>query len=186
MRALLVRRLLTLFVCVLALGAGPALGAQERPSRAPSAAQRDSLEERVRVRMAQMLRVQVGLSDEQIRRLQATNRRFEGQRRALFAQERQVRGELGRILEARDTTQDARLAVLLEQTIKLQRDRLDLLEAEQKELATFLTPTQRARVFGIEEQIRRRMMEMRQQPAAGRPGARRPSGATQGQPRPLL
>jgi len=183
MRSFAVGRLLALFVCVLALGAAPALGAQERPS---SAAQRDSLEERVRARMAQMLRVQVGLTDEQIRQLQATNRRFEGQRRALFAQERQVRGELGRILETRDTTQDARLAVLLDQTIKLQRDRLNLLEAEQKELATFLTPTQRARVFRIEEQIRRRMMEMRQQPSTGRPGTRRPPGATPGQSRPLL
>jgi len=168
---------------ILTLGSVPALGAQDRPQHPPSAAQRDSLEERVRARMAQMLRVQVGLSDDQIRRLQATNRRFEGQRRALFAQERQVRGELGRILESRDTTQDARLAVLLDQTIKLQRDRLDLLEAEQKELATFLTATQRARVFGIEEQIRRRMMEMRQEPNAGRPGVRRPPGATPGQPR---
>jgi periplasmic protein CpxP/Spy len=176
-------RSFALVLLAVTLGAAPALGAQERPSRAPNAAQRDSLEERVRARMAQMLRVQVGLNDEQIRQLQATSRRFEGQRRALFAEERRVRGELGRILETRDTTQDARLAVLLDQTLKLQRDRLDLLEAEQKELATFLTPTQRARVFGIEEQIRRRMMEMRQRAPDPRQGTRRPTGATPGQPR---
>jgi hypothetical protein len=177
------RPLSVLLVAVM-FGASPALGAQDRPPRAPTAAQRDSLEERVRSRMAQMLRVQVGLTDDQIRQLQATNRRFEGQRRTLFGEERRVRAELGRILESRDTTQDARLAVLLDQTIKLQRDRLDLLEAEQKELATFLTPTQRARVFGIEEQIRRRMLEMRQRAGeAGRDGARRPTGATPRQPR---
>jgi hypothetical protein len=136
-------------------------------------AERDSLEAQVRRRMSQMLRNQLGLDDEQVRRLQSTNRRFEGQRRALFDEERDVRMNLRRAINSGDT---GNVGGLLDRMIALQRQRLDLTEAEQKELATFLTPVQRARLFGMEEQIRRRMMEMRdqrtQRPAPGRrPGA---------------
>jgi hypothetical protein len=148
----------------------------------PDPGQRDSLEARVRARMAQVMRNQLGLNDEQVRRLQATNRRFEGQRRELFEQERRVRIELRAAIELGDSTQNARIGPLLDRTIQLQRERLDLLEAEQKELATFLTPLQRARLYGFEEQMRRRVQEMRE--GAGRPdgGAapRRPMGGRPG------
>ncbi len=132
--------------------------------RAPqdSVARRDSLEARVRARMTQMLRTQVGLNDDQLRRLQATNRRFEGQRRELFNQERRVRIELRAAIELGDSTQNAKIGPLLDRTLQLQRERLDLLEAEQRELATFLTPLQRAKLYGFEEQMRRRMQEMRE------------------------
>ena len=39
--------------------------------------------------------------------------------------------------------------------------RVDLLESEQRELARFLNPTQRARLLGMQEQMRRNAMEMR-------------------------
>lgn len=184
--------------CVLALLAGTAggageLAAQQQPQRPPlSPAQRDTLEQRVRDRMAQMLRTQLGMSDEQVRRFQATNRRFEAQRVALFNQEREVRGELRQLIEGGDTTQLARIGTLLDRTIQLQRQRIDLQESEQTELATFLNPLQRARLYGIEEQLRRRMESMRDgQPGAGRmapppmrPGAR-PGGAGARRPPPV-
>lgn len=165
-----------LLVVLLAAGAGA--------QAAPDAGQRDSLESRVRARMAQVMRTQLGLNDEQVRRLQATNRRFEGQRRELFEQERRVRIELRAAIEIGDTTQNARVGPLLDRTIQLQRERLDLLDAEQKELSTFLTSVQRARLYGFEEQMRRRVQEMRE--GSGRPdGAnapRRPTGGRPGAP----
>lgn len=156
--------------------------------REPDAGQRDSLEDRVRTRMAQVMRTQLGLNDEQVRRLQATNRRFEGQRRDLFEQERRVRIELRAAIEIGDSTQNGRIGPLLDRTIQLQRERLDLLDAEQKELSTFLTPLQRARLYGFEEQMRRRVQEMRERggrsdnagptrrPMGGRPSGPPPSG----------
>lgn len=151
---------------------------QGAPRGTPSAAQRDSLEERVRSRMAQVMRTQLGLNDDQVRRLQATNRRFESQRRELFERERRVRIELRAAIEIGDSTQDARIAPLLDQTIQLQRQRLDLLESEQKELATFLSPLQRAKLYGFEEQMRRRVQEMRENVNRGEGNAtpRRPMG----------
>ena len=148
------------------------------------AAQRDTLEARLRMRMTQMHRNQLGMNDEQIRRFQATNRRFEAQRVGLFNQEREVRGELRQLIESADTTQHQRIGTLLDRTIQLQRQRIDLQESEQKELATFLNPVQRARLYGIEEQLRRRMEGLRDGPPGGgrmdpppmRPGGR-PGGA---------
>jgi hypothetical protein len=164
--------------------------AQEPPP--PPSAERDSLELQVRRRMSEILKSQLGLTDDQVRQLQATNRRFEGQRRALFDQERDVRMDLRRAIDGDDTT---RVGALLDRMIGLQRERLDLTEAEQRELATFMTPLQRAKLFGMEEQIRRRMMEMRdtrmqqQRPNQGRrpPGGpgRPPAGGTPRSPRPF-
>lgn len=159
---------------VLLLVAAAPLMAQGR--QAPTPAQRDSLEVRVRVRMEQMLRTQIGLNDEQIRRLAATNRQFEGQRRELFEQERRVRIELRAAIELGDSTQNARIGPLLDRTMQIQRERLTLQEAEQKELATFLTPLQRAKLFGMEEQMRRRMQEMRENSNRVPRGTRPPRG----------
>lgn len=158
--------------------------AQDRPQPPRDAAQREVLEQRVRERMAQMLRTQLGMNDEQIRRFQATNRRFEAQRVGLFNQEREVRGELRQLIEGGDTTQHQRIGTLLDRTIQLQRQRIDLQEAEQKELSTFLNPVQRARLYGIEEQLRRRMDTLRDGPPGGgrmeqppmRPGGRPGAG----------
>lgn len=169
------RRRRALLALAVILAAPVALTAQGEPPRPP----RDSLEAQVRTRMSQILKNQLGLSDPQVRQLQQTNRRFEGRRRALLQQERGVRGELRQAIEANDST---RVGPLLDQMFALQRSRLDLTEAEQKELATFLTPLQRARLFGMEEQIRRRMTEMRdarqqrggQRPPPGGPPGRRP------------
>ncbi len=164
---LIIRAALTLLLL-----AAPAM-AQGRV--APSPAQRDSLEARVRARMEQVLRTQLGLNDEQVRRLSATNRQFEGQRRQLFEQERRVRVELRAAIELGDSTQNARIGPMLDRTMQIQRERLTLQEAEQKELATFLTPLQRAKLFGMEEQMRRRMTEMRE-------SGNRPDGPQGGPP----
>jgi hypothetical protein len=179
------RRGVSLAIAALMVGAVsvPAT-AQDRPMPPRDAAQRDTLEARLRMRMTQMHRNQLGMNDEQIRRFQATNRRFEAQRVGLFNQEREVRGELRQLIESADTTQHQRIGTLLDRTIQLQRQRIDLQESEQKELATFLNPVQRARLYGIEEQLRRRMEGLRDGPPGGgrmdpppmRPGGR-PGGA---------
>ncbi|MCC7000825.1 MAG: Spy/CpxP family protein refolding chaperone [Gemmatimonadaceae bacterium] len=155
-----------------------ALSAQQAVSGNAPPMSRDSIDTRVRLRIAQIVKSQLGLTDRQVRQLMLTNRRFEAQRVELFEQEREVRTALRDEIESRDTTRQVQVSELLDRMLKLQRDRLSLLEAEQKELATFLTPVQRARYFGLEEQIRRRVMDLRDQgPPDGAPGgARRPMG----------
>ncbi|MCE9601512.1 MAG: hypothetical protein K8S21_04765 [Gemmatimonadetes bacterium] len=165
-------------------GAGAAAGAQEPGPPPPllQGAERDSLEARVRQRMAEVVRRQLGLNNEQMKKLGETNRRFDVQRRELLTRERDVRMDLRDEMESGDTTRQAQVARLLDQMLAVQRQRFEQLEAEQRELGTFLTPIQRAKYFAMEEQIRRRVMEMREDGMRAPPGggARRPGGIAPG------
>ena len=64
-----------------------------------------------------------------------------------------------------------RLRKLLDDQLHVQRERIELMEAEQAELSKFMTPTQRARYFGIQEQMRRKVEVLRGPPGGpGGPG----------------
>lgn len=146
-------------------------------SAAPIAAQgrppeRGALEQRVGERIARVVQERLGLDAEQMRALQATNRKFEAQRRALMGRERVARTALRDQVAAGERADQARVAALLDSLLSVQRERLDLIEQEQRELAGFLTPVQRARYLVLQDQMRRRVDEMRQR----RGGAVAPRG----------
>lgn len=144
--------------------------------------QRDSLETLVRARMAMVLQRQLGLSDDQSRRLSALSQRLEPRRRALVAEERAVRTALRAQIAAGDSARDAELTSLLNRMIEVQRARVLLLETEQQELTAFLTPLQRAKYLGIEEQMRLRVEQVQGRPM---PGQGPPPGMMPGQGPPL-
>jgi hypothetical protein len=137
---------------------------------------RAQLERQFRQRAARVVQQRLGLTDAQMARLQATNQKFEGRRRAMVAEERQIRGDIRAQLAAGDTADQQRVAALIQRAIRVQRQRLELVEQEQGELATFLTPVQRARYLEIQERLRRRVDELRRGQehrrgaARGRPG----------------
>jgi protein CpxP len=93
-------------------------------------------------------------------RLQAVNQQFEGQRVALLAEERQARQALRDEL-ASSTPNQQKVATLLDQLMGLSRRRLDVIASEQRELAKFVTPVQRAKYLGLQNQLRQRMDEVR-------------------------
>ena len=107
-----------------------------------------------------MVQKRLQLTDEQMRQLQGSNRQFEKQRTDLFMREREIRRELRSQLMTEKPDQN-RVSQLLDQTIQLERQRLDLVQSEQRELARFLTPVQRARLFAIQTELRRRTQELR-------------------------
>lgn len=155
----------TSLIAMLALiaSAGPLDAQRMRPGERPQG-DRPALERRFRERLESVMRQRLGLTDEQARKLQDANTRFEGRRRELFAEERRVRMGLRRALDGDSSTaSNEEVATLLDRAMKLQRERLDLMESEQKELATFMTPIQRAKYFGLLEQVRRQMDDMRNQ-----------------------
>ena len=165
---------------------GVALRAQD--ASRPRAA-RDTMMPLVRQRMDQLIRRRLGLTDAQAQRLAATTRRFEERRVALFGQEREARAALREHLESGDSTRGPQVAVLLDRVLQVQRARLDLVEQEQRELAAFLTPIQRAQFLGLEEQMRARMESIRGRPLdppppgqRGLPGGRRPRPPEPSQP----
>lgn len=159
-------------------GAQPRAGAAQRGA-GPNRAQ---LEQRVRDRLGAVMKQRLGLTDQQLTKLQESNRRFEERRRALADQERDVRMSLRDEVIRGDTTRQSQVSALIDRMMKTQRDRVDLMEQEQKELAGFLTPMQRVKYFGAAEAVRGRMQQMRQQRGAGQQQNRMRPGMGQ-QPR---
>jgi len=120
---------------------------------------RQELERRFRDRSANIVRRELQLNDNQMSRLQAVNKQFGTQRAALFGEERRTRQALRAELMAPDPNQQ-KVATLLDQLMGVSRRRFDILASEQRELATFLTPVQRAKYFGLQNQLRQRLEEV--------------------------
>ena len=120
-----------------------------------------ALQARVRQRIATIAKQRLELSDDQMRQLGAVNASYETRRRALMAQERDarvlVRGELQRGKQADQKRVDGALSDLF----RIQRARIDLAEQEQRDLAKFMQPSQRAGYLALQEQVRRRVEQMR-------------------------
>lgn len=133
---------------------------------------RVELERRFRERTAQIVRNRLQLNDDQMAKLQASNQQFDQQRMALVAEERQARQALRAELMAGSGANQQKVGNLLDQLMRLQRRRLDLVESEQRDLGKFMTPVQRAKYFGLQNELRKRMQELRDRAPGGQPGMR--------------
>jgi hypothetical protein len=145
--------------------------------QAPEKQNRAALEQQLRERAAQITRQRLGLNDAQMQRLQQVNGRFAPQLTALATQERSARRQLRQQLTAETQPDQAKVSDLIDTSLRLQKQRIALIEAEQKELAAFLTPVQRARYIALQAQFRNRADQLsRQNPGRGvRGGRRRPA-----------
>jgi protein CpxP len=158
------------------IAAGTPLAAQARrlpPSAAADTtdtvlvpARRRQLEQMVRARWLAVVRQRLQLTDAQLARLQETNRHFSNQRQQLNRAEHGVRAEMRGQLTGVATADDKRLAVLIDSLLDIQRQRLEIVQAEQRELAMFLTPLQRVRYLALQEQLRQRVEALHQRARA--------------------
>jgi hypothetical protein len=146
----------------------PELSAQ-RLDRQPARAREqglppgEPLERQFRERLAEVVRRRLNLNDAQMRQLRQVNERVERERMQLLREERQVRVALRSEMLAADSANQERVATLLDNTLRIQRRRLDLVEQEQRALSEFMTPLQRAQYFAIQDDLRRRLEDIRQQ-----------------------
>jgi protein CpxP len=158
---------------------GPAEAFAQRPLQRPGAAQRqrpgpggevDSgsrarLESEVRRNFAALVRRGVGLSDEQMRQLVPITQRYEQQRRQIQVDERDARMTLRQTMRNEQTADPRQVELMLQKLVDVHKRRAQLLEGEQRELAAFMTPVQRAKYMALQDQIRRRLEQMRQRRA---------------------
>jgi hypothetical protein len=180
-------------VAALLLGLSRLTSAQQIGARSPVATQpqvdsgaavRTRLELEIRRRFARMVRMRVGLTDDQVRRLAPVSQRYEQQRRRLQIEERDARQALRGSLRNEQTADPTQVDRHLQKLVEIQKQRAQLLEAEQRDLATIMNPMQRAKYMALQDQIRRQLEQVRQRraqllegDAAGtaRPLGRRPA-----------
>jgi Spy/CpxP family protein refolding chaperone len=136
------------------------------PATAPQG-NRPALEQQLRMRMAEVLRKRLKLTDAQMTQLQQVNGKYAPQMAALATQERQARQQLRTQITAAAPDQ-AQVSQLIDSMLRFQRQRVDLLDAEQKDLGAFLTPVQRAQYMALQAQLKRRADQLRRKAANSR------------------
>lgn len=167
---------LAMAVCAALVLAGPpggSLGAQgwrgdggQGPRRQPPGGVerlRERMDERLQERLNTIVRARLQLTDEQFAQLRGVASRMEEERRALRRDEVAARVRLRRALTATEKVDQPLVAQLLDEMPRLERRKVDLMEQEQRELARFLTPSQRARYLALQEELRRGMLELQRQ-----------------------
>jgi protein CpxP len=167
---MITRRLRRLMAVALVVTGGlptvvPAQGGPPRANDRASAPrmnaqQREALEKRFKERIDAIVKERLRLTDEQQVKLREVASRTEESRRVLRREESVLRTALRDEMKAGDKANEAKVGELLDQMPSLERRKLDLLESEQRELAKFLSATQRARYFGLQDELRRGMQDV--------------------------
>jgi hypothetical protein len=142
-----------------ASGQARRLGGARKNEIAATPAERQAQERRVRQAFDGVVRRQLRLDDQRMRQLRQTQTRFERQRRQLNVDERRARLGLKAAMEDSAGRDQNRISQSIDQLVAAQRRRADLLEAEQKELSSFLTPLQRAQYLSLQERLSRRVQQ---------------------------
>ena len=153
-------------LAILALVALPVALYGQAVTTAPKG-NRAALEQQFRERTAKLIQQRLGLTDAQLARLEKTNARFAPQHRQLGAEEREMCQQLRQEMTAGNSANQQHVSDLLDGAIRVQKQRIAIIEAEQKELAGFLTPIQRARYIALQAQFRKRAEQLSGQ--GGRP-----------------
>lgn len=154
----------------LALALSGAAGYAQPVTAPVTKADRPALEQQFRERVAKLTKDRVGLTDAQMTQLEASNARFAPQLAQVAAQERDTRRQLRQEMTADGQPNQQKVSDLLDASLRFQKQRIAIVESEQKELARFMTPVQRARYLALQGQFRRRAQELDRQNGAGKNG----------------
>jgi len=149
------------------------VAARQAPPAVRDSVTRSQLEMMVRRNFARVVRNRVGLTDAQMAKLGPISQKYEQQRRQLQIEERDARITLRQRIRS-ESADSAEVSRLLRTLVELQQRRSHILAAEQIELATIMTPLQRAKFMAMQEQIRRRLEQMRQRRMQLTPGEDEP------------
>jgi Spy/CpxP family protein refolding chaperone len=145
-------------VAALLAGAGGTAAAQRATAAQPTA--RPPIE-----RLAAVVQRRLRLNAAQSTQLRETTRRFAAQRQDLMAKERETRRALRAEIGAGDAADQQAIARHLDTLVSLQQRRVQLVADEQRDLARFLSPLQRAQFLALQERAFRAAQQLRMQRA---------------------
>lgn len=157
-------RSFTLFAA-LTLGAVLPLAAQN-----PQATRRDStigpqeveMRDRIQENFLARAKEQMGLNDDQMTKLRATEQRVATKRRGIEQEIRRLNGALAEQLRPGIAAKEDVVTKSLDSLGTLRVSYAQVFKEEQRELSGFLTPVQRAQFYRMREQMVDRVREVRQ------------------------
>ena len=147
----------------------PASGAAQEPAT-PDSARAEQLRQEIESRFAARVREQLGLTDDQSRRMERTVRDYFRKRRALEVEEQGLRRDAAAELRPGVAADTDRLSRVLDQLIDVRIRYAQSYRDESRELATYLTPVQRGQYFMMRERLFDQVREFQRQ----RGGPRQP------------
>lgn len=173
--------LLLFAVCTLCVGVLSPVHAQRTPEDEPRSSEprsneeRARLEQRMRARVAEIMRDRIGIDEDAEARLSEIAREFEGRRRALRAEERETREQIEAFVRSGRTDNPAATA-LLERALVIRTREAELFREEQTRLLEVLTPTQLLQVNELRLELGRRIRALRNDAGNANRGGQRGGG----------
>lgn len=146
---------------ILALAFACSIAAPLAAQRAADSTQRPAVQQLQR-RVLEVVQRTLGATDDQMRDLIAVNRKYEGERRALNQRDREARQSIRAEVLRDSLANQEQVARMLDVLVDVQRQRLDVFAREQKDLAGFLTPVQRAKYATLQDRLRKKVEQLRQ------------------------
>ncbi len=159
-----------LIMAALVVAARPVL-AQDDADDSPQATQ---MRQQIETRFGQQIQATMGLTDEQAVKLRATFNKYGPPRRALEGEERAIKRALQGQLRPGIAANSDSVARLVDHLLANKVTYAQSFVDEDREMAKFLTPVQRAQFQVMRERLMARIEEIRQQRQqrlqAGQPG----------------
>ena len=175
------RRLLTragLVLLLVAVAPATAPVAAQRPTEAENN-DRARLEERIRARVAQIMRERLDLDAATEAALSETVREFEGRRRELSIDEREARRRIEELLEGSVPSSEAE--ALLGRIVELRTAGAELFREEQERLLQVLDPARVLEFYELRRELGQRIRAIRERRRDDDgPGRARPGGGVDG------
>ena len=153
------RRLIWFVMAMLAIVVRPAL-AQDDADGDPQAAR---MRQQIETRFAQQIQSTLGLSDEQAVKLRGTFNTYAPKRRAMEQEERGLKRALQGQLRPGIAANSDSVGKLVDRLLELKVTYAKSFVEEDREMARFLTPVQRAQYQMLRERLMARIEEVRQQ-----------------------
>ncbi len=132
---------------------------------------RAMLEQRLRQRMAEMIREELGLSPEELSEVERVLGEFDSVRREMAREERAIRRRVEALMLEGGEDQDE-AAELLERMVALRNREASVFGEEVARLREHLSPVQILKLQAIRDRIAQRIRQMRRRAVASRPPAR--------------
>jgi len=157
-------------VILLVLWALAATTGSAQDSMPPDSVRAEQLRQEIESRFAARVQEQLGLTDDQSRRMGRTVRDYFRKRRALEMEEQGLRRDAAAQLRPGVAADTDRLNKVLDQLVEVRIRYAQSYRDESRELASFLTPVQRAQYFMMRERLFDQVREFQRQ----RGGPRQP------------